>query len=323
MATVTRTDSAPSLNMRALLQRYGLLVSLLVLCAVLALADPNFLTPNNLLNILRQASVNAVISVGLMLVILTRGIDLSVGSMLALSAVVSAQLLKQESLSPVLAIGVAVLVGAGLGFINGALVTYLKIPPFIATLGMMTFARGTALQFTSGKPITGLGDLGEGFRFLGSGVVAGIPVPILLAGGVLLLTALFLAYVPFGRFIYALGDNDRTAFLSGLPVNRVLLFVYAMSGALSALAGVILVGRLNSAQPTAGVGYEFDAIAAVVVGGTSFNGGEGTVWGTLIGVLIIAVLSAGLNILGVSAFYQDIAKGAVIALALLLYRAIR
>lgn len=310
-------------NWRLFFQRYGLLFSLLILCVALSIASPRFLTVDNLVNILRQSAVNGIISMGMMLIILTRGIDLSVGSVLALSTLIAADLLKNQGLDPLLAIGAAVLMGAGLGLVNGMLVAWVKIPPFIATLGMMTFARGAALQYTQGQPITGLGDLGAGIRWLGSGDVAGVPVPIIAMVVIFVLGYLLLEHTPLGRFIFGLGDNEEAARLSGLPVNNLKLFVYALGGALSALAGVILMGRLNSAQPTAGAGFEFDAIAAVVVGGTSFDGGEGTVWGTIIGVLIITILSNGLNLLNVPSFYQDIAKGAVIALALLLYRAIR
>lgn len=311
------------MDWRSFFQSYGLLLSLFLLCFVISLASDRFLTIDNLRNVLRQASINGIISIGMMMVILLRGLDLSVGSVLALSTVIAADLLSTGQASPLGAIGVALLVGAGAGAINGALVTWVKIPPFIATLGMMTFARGAALQYTGGQPITGLGQLEEGIRYIGTAEVAGIPVPIIAAALIYLLAYVLLNHVPFGRYIYAMGNNEEAAYLSGLPVKRLKMFVYIVSGALAAFAGIILMGRLNSAQPTAGALSEFDAIAAVVVGGTSFDGGEGTVWGTLIGVLIIAVLNNGLNLLAVPAFYQDIASGVVIALALLLYRAIR
>jgi ribose transport system permease protein len=316
-------------SFKQFLQSYGLVLSLLLLCVVLAAASDRFLTTSNLLNILRQAAVNGIISVGMMMVILTRGIDLSVGSVLALSTVIASDLLLRSdvpivgTLSPLGAIFVCLLIGGLLGAVNGLLISGLRIPPFIATLGMMTFARGAALFYTGGRPITGLGDLGEGFRYLGSAVLLGVPVPIVTAALVLISAYILLNHTPLGRYIYSLGNNEEAAFLSGLPVKRVLVFVYVVSGVLAALAGVILTGRLNSAQPTAGTFFEFDAIAAVIVGGTSFTGGIGTVWGTLVGVLIIAVINNGLNLMNVSAFYQDITKGLVIALALLLYRVIR
>ncbi|MFO7322408.1 MAG: ribose ABC transporter permease [Chloroflexota bacterium] len=308
---------------RSFFQRYGLLLSLLLLCVALALASDRFLTADNIVNILRQSAINGIIAVGMMLVILTRGIDLSVGSVLALSTVIAADLLRNSGLPPFQAVLVALVAGSALGLINGALVAYVNIPPFIATLGMMTFARGAALFYTQGQPVTGLGALGEGLRMLGSADLFGIPMPIIVAGVVFVLGYLLLNHTVLGRQIFALGDNEDAAYLSGLPVKQLKLFVYTAAGFLSALAGIILIGRLNSAQPTAGQGFEFDAIAAVVVGGTSFDGGEGTIWGTLIGVLIIGIMNNGLNLLDVSAFYQDIAKGVVIALALLLHRAIR
>lgn len=313
----------PAFAWKPFFQRYGLLFSLVLLCVVLTLASPRFLTVDNLLNVLRQSSINGIIAIGMMYVILTRGIDLSVGSILALAMVIAADLLRNGGMNPLVAIGVGVAAGAVLGLINGALVAYLRIPPFIATLGMMVFARGAALQYTEGKPITGLASLGEGFRWLGSSTIAGVPTPIFAAALLYLLAYILLEHTPFGRFIFGMGDNEDAAYLSGLPVKRIKLFVYSLSGAMAALAGVILVGRLDSAQPSAGTGYEFDAIAAVVVGGTSFDGGEGSVWGTLIGVLIIAILENGLNLLNVASPYQVIAKGVVIAGALLLHRAIR
>ncbi len=313
-----------SVDWRAFVQKYGILLSLVLLSVVLALKTDRFLTADNLTNVLRQSAINGIISVGMMMVILTRGIDLSVGSVLALATVVGADMLKNEGMPFVQAIGVALLVGSFAGALNGVMVAWLNIPPFIATLGMMTFARGAAKYYTDGQPISGLEkQLGHGFRYLGTAEPFGVPMPIIVAGLVFLGAYVLLNHTPLGRYIFALGDNEEAAFLSGLPVRAITLFVYVSAGLLSALAGVILVGRLNSAQPTAGEMFEFDAIAAVVVGGTSFEGGEGTVWGTLIGVLIIGVIDNGLNLLNVSSFYQDITKGAVIALALLLHRAVR
>ena len=309
---------------RVFVQKYGLLLSLVLLGAVLTLKTDRFLTADNLTNVLRQSAINGIISVGMMMVILTRGIDLSVGSVLALATVVGADMLKNAGMPYPQAIGVALLVGSAAGALNGVMVAWLNIPPFIATLGMMTFARGAAKYYTDGQPISGLEkQLGHGFRYLGTAEPFGVPMPIIVAGLVFLAAYVLLNHTPLGRYIFGLGDNEEAAYLSGLPVRAITLFVYVSAGLLSALAGVILVGRLNSAQPTAGEMFEFDAIAAVVVGGTSFDGGEGTVWGTLIGVLIIGVIDNGLNLLNVSSFYQDITKGAVIALALLLHRAVR
>lgn len=319
MATSTATGVQQRFEWRGFFQRYGLLLSFVLLCLALTLASDRFLTPDNLLNILRQSAINGIISIGMMLVILTRGIDLSVGSMLALATIMTADQL-QNGVDALPALLFCIVVGAALGLLNGLLVSVMRIPPFIATLGMMTFARGLALVYSGGQPITGLGD---GFRAVGTGFLGPIPMPVVVAALIFIGGYVMLNHTPLGRHIFGLGDNERAAYLSGLPTRRITTFVYVVSGALSALAGAILIARLNSAQPTAGVGFEFDAIAAVVVGGTSFEGGEGTVLGTLIGVLIIGVLNNGLNLLNVPSFYQGVVQGAVIALALLLHRLIR
>ncbi len=311
--------SPRGITWRGFFQRYGLALSFVLLCLALTLLSDRFLRGDNIVNILRQSTINGIIAVGMMMVILTRGIDLSVGSALALTAVVMADaLMKGAGWTGALLISIGL--GALLGVTNGALVTRLRVPPFIATLGMMVFARGLALTYTEGRPITGLD---ESFRFLGRGFLGPVPMPIVLAALVFAGAYVVLYQTRFGRYIYAIGDNEVAARLSGIGVRRYIAFVYAVAGALAALAGTIEIARLNSAAPTLGAGYEFDAIAAVVVGGTSFEGGEGTLWGTLLGVLIIAVLNNGLNLLNVPSFYQDVLKGAVIALALLIHRAIR
>ncbi len=319
MTTTIISRTRQQFDWRAFFQRYGLLLSFLLLCLALTLASDRFLTTDNLLNILRQSTINGIISVGAMLVIVTRGIDLSVGSVLALATVMTADML-QQGWDPLPALVFCLVIGGVLGLINGLLVSLIRIPPFIATLGMMTFARGLALSYSEGQPITGLG---EGFRQIGAGFLGPIPMPIIIAALVFLGGYILLNHIALGQHIFALGDNERAAYLTGLPVRRITTFVYIVAGALSALAGAILIARLNSAQPTAGMGFEFDAIAAVVVGGTSFEGGEGTLLGTLIGVLIIAVLKNGLNLLDVPSFYQGVVQGVVIALALLLHRLIR
>ena len=318
MTTAAQTSSRV-FQWRPFFQRYGLLLSFGLLCLLLALVSDRFLTGDNLLNILRQSTINGIIALGMMLVIMTRGIDLSVGSILALATVITADVLSQ-GWDPLPALILCLAIGAGLGLISGLLVSVVRIPPFIATLGLMTFARGLALVYTSGQPITGLG---EGFRQIGTGYLGPVPMPIVVAGLVYLGGYVLLKHMTLGRYIQALGDNETAAFLAGLAVRRITTFVYVAIGALSALAGAILIARLNSAQPTAGTGFEFDAIAAVVVGGTSFEGGEGSLLGTLIGVLIIGVLNNGLNLLNVPSFYQGVVQGAVIALALILHRAIR
>ena len=306
-------------SLRNYLQRFGLVFAFLLLALMLTLLSDRFLTVSNMVNVLRQSTINGIIAVGMTMVILTAGIDLSVGSILGLTAVVTADLL-QRGWPVGLAVGAGLALGAVLGLINGLLITRGRIPPFIATLGMMTLARGLALTYTQGRPITGLPG---GFRFLGTGFVGPVPMPIVIAALVFVVGYLLLTRTRVGEYVYALGNNEVAARFSGIPTRRYITFVYVISGMLSALAGMILVARLDSAQPIVGLGYEFDAIAAVVVGGTSFAGGEGGLGGTLLGVLIIAVLNNGLNLLNVSSFYEQVVKGVVIALALLLHRGAR
>jgi ribose transport system permease protein len=303
-------------NWRGFTQKFGLTISLFLISLTISLLSDRFLTIPNITNIIRQSTINGIISVGMTLVILTRGIDLSVGSVLGFSAVVTADVL-QTGWPITLAILLGLAVGALMGLINGLLVTQVKIPPFIATLGVMTLGRGFALFYTDGKPITGLP---ESFRFMGNGYLGPIPMPIMIAFIVFAVAYIGLSKMKFGEYIFAIGNNEDAARLCGIPVKRYITATYAITGLLSALAGYILVGRINSAQPIAGSGFEFDAIAAVVVGGTSFEGGEGSLMGTLLGVLIIAVINNGLNLLNVPSFYQDVVKGVVIVLALLIHR---
>lgn len=304
---------------KEILQRYGLILSFLLLCLVLSLLSDRFLTVDNMINVLRQSTINGIIAVGMTYIILTAGIDLSVGSILALSSVITADML-QTGLPVPTAILIGLGVGAACGLLNGIIITRANVPPFVMTLGMMTIARGLALVYTEGRPITGLP---ESFRFIGTGSIGPIPTPIIIAAATFVIGYILLTRTSLGQFIYAIGNNVTAARYAGISINLYITFVYVLSGVLSALAGLILIARLDSAQPTAGLAFEFDAIAAVVVGGTSFAGGQGGLGGTLIGVLIIAVLSNGLNLLNVSSFYQPVVSGVVIALALLLHRAIR
>lgn len=311
-------ETRRSENRREFLQRYGLILSFLLLCLALTILSDRFLTVDNMVNILRQSTINGIIAVGMTLVILTAGIDLSVGSILALSSVIAADSLQSGTPVPA-AIFLGLGVGAVCGLINGLTITKTRVPPFVATLGMMTIARGLALVFTEGKPITGLP---EAFRFIGTGSIGPIPTPIIIAATTFIIVYILLTRTSLGQFIYAIGNNPVAARYAGLSVGLNITFVYVVSGLLAALAGLILVARLGSAQPTAGLAFEFAAIAAVVVGGTSFAGGMGGLGGTLIGVLIIAVLNNGLNLLNISSFYQPVVSGIVIALALLLHRAV-
>ncbi|HYQ80299.1 MAG TPA: ribose ABC transporter permease [Anaeromyxobacteraceae bacterium] len=301
---------------REWLSRYGIALAFLVLAAALALLTPRFLTAANLLNVLRQISVNALLAFGMTVVILGAGIDLSVGSVLAFSGALAAGL-STAGWPAGLAMAAALALGALMGLFNGVFVAWARIAPFIVTLGGLTIFRGATLVYTDGRPITGLPDA---FDALGNGVALGIPVPVWVMLGFLGLTHFLLRFTALGRAVYAVGGNEEAARLSGIPVAATKLFAYAYAGLASALGALVLTGRLNSAQPTAGAGYELDAIAAVVVGGTSLFGGRGGVLGTFVGAAIIGVLNNGMNLLDVSAFYQQIVKGGVILGALLIDR---
>ena len=277
--------------------------------------EPRFFTGANLLNVLRQSSIIGVISLGMTVVILTGGIDLSVGSVLSLSVLFAASASKTGLPAPV-AWACALLAGAGLGWVNGFGVSRLRLPPFIVTLGMMGFARGLSFIYTGGAPITGFNPI---FRLPGTGVFAGIPAPALLFGVAFIIVFVLLERCPWGEHIRNTGSNPVAAWGSGIDVPGTISKVYVLCGLLSALAGLMLVGRLDSAQPGAGVGYEFGAIAAVVLGGTSFSGGKGTLAGTILGVLIMGVLENGMNLLNVNPFSEQVVKGVVIAAALVAY----
>ena len=273
------------------------IIALLVLIGVVSAINPDFFSVDNILNILRQTSVNAIIAVGMTFVILIAGIDLSVGSILALTGAFAASMVGAE-LPVLLVIPLVLLIGTLLGGISGVIVAKGKVQAFIATLVTMTLLRGVAMVYTDGRPIsTGFSDTADAFAFLGTGSLFVIPLPIWLMAIVFLVSWYVLKHTKIGRYIYALGGNEAATRLSGINVNKVKIFVFAVSGFLSALSGLIVTSRLSSAQPTAGVSYELDAIAAVVVGGTSLMGGKGRVMGTLIGALIIGFLNNALNLL--------------------------
>ncbi|ABR73576.1 ribose ABC transporter permease [Actinobacillus succinogenes] len=293
------------------------IVALLVLIGIVSAINPDFFTIDNILNILRQTSVNAIIAVGMTFVILIAGIDLSVGSVLALTGAIAASLVGSE-FSMLLVIPAVLFIGAFLGGVSGVIVAKGKVQAFIATLVTMTLLRGVTMVYTDGRPIsTGFSDAADQFSYLGTGYLFGIPVPIWLMAVVFAVAWYILKHTRIGRYIYALGGNEAATQLSGINVNKIKVFVFAVSGFLSALAGLIVTSRLSSAQPTAGVSYELDAIAAVVVGGTSLMGGKGRVMGTLIGALIIGFLNNALNLLDISSYYQMIAKALVILAAVL------
>lgn len=293
------------------------IIALLVLIAIVSMINPDFFSVDNILNILRQTSVNAIIAVGMTFVILIAGIDLSVGSVLALTGAIAASMVSTE-LPILLVIPVTLLIGTLLGGISGVIVAKGKVQAFIATLVTMTLLRGVTMVYTDGRPIsTGFSEGADTFSLLGTGYVFGIPVPIWIMAFVFAASWYVLKHTRIGRYIYALGGNEAATQLSGINVNKIKIFVFAVSGFLSSLAGLIVTSRLSSAQPTAGVSYELDAIAAVVVGGTSLMGGKGRVMGTLIGALIIGFLNNALNLLDISSYYQMIAKALVILVAVL------
>lgn len=293
------------------------LIALLVLIAVVSSMSPNFFTVNNLFNILQQTSVNAIMAVGMTLVILTSGIDLSVGSLLALTGAVAASVVGHES-SASLAVVASLALGAAVGGITGAIVAKGKVQAFIATLVMMLLLRGVTMVYTNGSPIsTGFNDVADAFGWIGIGRPLGVPTPVWLMALVFIAAWYMLHHTRLGRYIYALGGNEAATRLSGISVDKVKIIVYSLCGLMAALAGIIEVARLSSAQPTAGTGYELDAIAAVVLGGTSLSGGKGRIVGTLIGALILGFLNNGLNLLGVSSYFQMIVKAVVILLAVL------
>lgn len=303
------------------------LIALLLMALAMTFLSDNFLTSDNIFNVLRQTSVNLCISVGMTLVILTGGIDLSVGSVLALTGAIAAGLTKNGlALAPIdTFVGftfwggcfLALILGALLGGFNGCLVTHFKVPAFVATLGTMTIARGLTMLYTGGFPITGLN---EGFTFIGTGWFLGVPMPVWVAVVIICFFAFYMSKTRTGRYIYAIGGNEKASLLSGIRTGRVVLLVYTLAGILSAVAGILVTSRLDSAQPNAGSGYELDAIAAVVIGGASLSGGKGSIWGTVVGALIIGVLNNGLVLLNVSPFWQQVVKGFVILLAVVMDR---
>ena len=301
-------------NLKNFLLKYISLIGLLLLCLIIAMISPRFLTVSNILNVLTQVSVNAILAIGMTFVILTGGIDLSVGSVLAITGAVVATFAKAGgNILPGAIVTIAL--GAAIGLFNGLLVSKGKVQAFIVTLATMTIFRGVTYVFTDGNPISGLGD---NISFIGNKMLFGVPIPIYLILIVLLIAWYTLTQTRFGRYVYALGGNEDSARLSGINTNKIKTLVYVISGITAAIAGIIVTSRIGSASPNAGTGFELDAIAAVVLGGTSLAGGEGKITGTIIGALIIGVLNNGLNLMGVSPFYQSIAKGVVILLAVLM-----
>jgi inositol transport system permease protein len=301
---------------RNLLHRFGLLLVILFVGIALSLLTDTFLSVANFTNVARQISINGILAVGVTFVLLTAGVDLSLGSVVALSGVACATFAHPGDHSVFVPIAVGLLTGAACGLVNGVLVTRGGVAPFIVTLGMMTIARGLALIVSGGRPVA---DMSNELTAL-AGDFLGVPIPVLCFAGVTFAAWFFLRNFRLGRHIYAVGGNENAARAAGVPVEKVKLFAYGLCGLLTGLAGVVLAARITTGQPNAGQAYELDAIAAVVIGGTSLAGGIGTITGTLLGVLLIGVINNGLDLMGVSSYYQAVIKGVIIVGAVWLDR---
>lgn len=303
--------------MKSISGQTGLIVALALIFAALSIAKPNFLTVANLINLLRQISINGILAVGVTYVLLTGGVDLSLGSLVALTGVIAACFAHPGEYPLIVPLLLAVMAGAGCGLLNGLAITRGRVAPFIVTLGMMTAARGLTLVISGGKPVS---NLSREFTAMGSGDLFGVPLPAVVFAAVALASHVFLKHIQLGRYIYAVGGNENAARASGVHVQRVKVFAYTICAALAGLAGVVLAARITTGQPNAGIGYELDAIAAVVIGGTSLNGGVGGVGGTLLGALLMGVINNGLDLLNVSSYYQQIVKGLIIVASVWLDR---
>lgn len=294
----------------------SIVIVFLVIAAFFAVTTPYFMTWLNWLNILRQSSINGILAIGVTFVILTKGIDLSVGSIMALAGMAAGHMVTTDG-NPQWA-GFAILaglaVGALLGLVNGLLVAFVNIPAFVATLGMLSVARGLTLIYSDGQPTSNLTDA---FEWMGAGYLAGIPAPVIIMVAVFLICWVTLKYTTFGRYVYAVGGNDKAARTSGISTRRIISATYVISGLLAGLAGLVLTARTTAALPQAGIGYELDAIAAVVIGGTSLAGGRGSLVGTLFGALIIGTINNGMDLMGVSSYYQQVLKGSIIVIAVI------
>jgi ribose transport system permease protein len=309
---VTTPDREVRRNLGSLLGREsGIIIGFLVLCAVFAWLNPAFMRVDNLLDVAQQSSITAVLAIGMTLVIITAGIDLSVGSIVAVSAYLTADLMARDVAMPL-----AIMAGLGCGLLagalNGVLITKGKLPPFIVTLGTMSLLRGLVLVYSQGTPVYGVP---PGFKSLIAGRLLGVPIPVLIATVIAILAHLALQYTPFGQQVIAIGGNEEAARLSGINVHRRLISVYMISGLLAGVAALILTGRLGAAEPISGTGYELNAIAAAVMGGASLSGGQGSILGTVVGALIMGSLQNGLTLNNVPSFYQQVAVGAVIIVA--------
>lgn len=317
MKLAYKGKSAILKNGNNLLRRFGIFIAFLIIVIILSCITSSFLTGDNILNVIRQISFNGMVAIGMTFVIITGGIDLSVGSVLALGALFTTSMCTQDNPgSLVIAILVGLAVATACGFLNGLMITKGKMAPFIATMAMMTMARGASLLFCNGRPIINLTDE---FKEIGTGSLL-LPIPILVFFLVIIVAYLVLYRSRFGRKVFAVGGNEAAAKASGVNIDRVKISVYMISSFLAGLSGIILAARMGAGSPIVGEGYELDAIAAAVIGGTSLSGGVGSVFGTVIGTLIIGIISNGLDILNVSSYYQDIVKGLIIVIAVLIDR---
>lgn len=303
------------LNSRGFFHKFGMLLVLLGMVIVMSFLSDAFLQYQNLINIVRQISFIGIVAMGVTMIIITTGIDLSSGSVIALVSVVVASAAHPGEYPWFVPLLIGLGIGACAGFINGFITAKAKIPAFIVTLGMMTAARGVALLYSEGRPIS---NLSESFSFIGKGVIMGIPFPILIFIVLGIISHLLLSKTKFGKYTYAIGGNEQAAKICGINVDRYRIMIYTYAGMLSAIAAMMLTARISAGQPSMGVMYELDAIAAAVIGGTSLSGGIGTIPGTIIGALIIGVLNNGLDLLNVSSYWQQILKGAIIITAVLI-----
>ena len=297
------------------MSQYGIVVALILICVVLAMTTPRFLTVANLMNIGTQVSINALLAFGVTFVIITGGIDLSLGSMVAVTGVVAASFAHPDTYPVVVPVLVGLFAGLVLGAFNGLVITRSKVPPFIVTLGTMTIGRGLALILSKGRPVSNLSD---SFNFIGGGQIFGIPFPIIILILAFIVCSVILQKTILGRYMYAVGGNEQAARASGIRVSNVKMWVYTICGVLSAMGGILLTSRITTGQPNAGAGFELDAIAAAIIGGTSTSGGTGTMTGTLIGALLIGVISNGLDLLNVTSYYQQVVMGVIIIGAVVL-----
>ena len=309
-----------------ILQKYGIILVLMALVLGLSIASENFLTTSNIFNVLTQSAIFGIMALGMTLVITSKGIDLSVGSVLAFSGVVAASFAQASTatnkyfpdmpeLPVIIPVLVAIVIGFSLGSINGFFIAYTGIPAFIATLGMMTIARGFALLYTDGRPVSQFTD---GMRFFGSRLFGEIPVPVLVYAIMIAITWILLGYTSFGKTVYAIGGNVKAAEISGVNVKRNLVLIYGFSGLCAAVAAIVFAGRVGTVHPGAATGFELTAIAATTIGGTSHYGGIGTIWGAVVGALVLAVVRNGLTLLGIHAYWQQIVEGAIIITAVII-----